>query len=112
MEDRLAQGKALRKAAREGDDAAVRLLLRQKADVNASGSKGFSALMNAAYNGKEATARLLVEAGANREAKTDAGCTALLQACPQLRTLYASGTSVDEELRAAVRGSRRIELFL
>ena len=103
-EAKQAQGKALRKASREGDNVAVRRLLEQKADVrwarappvcsfractarastvlvlsqvNALGNKGFSALMNAAYNGQESTARMLVDAGANLEAKTDAGCTAL-----------------------------------
>lgn len=57
-------------AAQQGDVAAVRTLLRQGEDVNASQGDGMTALHWAAYQGSTEMAGILVYAGANLEATT------------------------------------------
>src|SRR5574342_1286467 len=60
-------------AAQRNDVAAVRLLLRQGADVNAAQGDGMTALHWAAQGGDVALLRVLLYAGANREATTRLG---------------------------------------
>jgi ankyrin repeat protein len=60
-------------AAMNGDKAAVRALLKQAADVNASQGDGMTALHWAAMNGDAELAQMLVFAGANVKATTRIG---------------------------------------
>lgn len=60
-----AGGSSLVDAARHRDDGALRSLLRQGADVNASAADGGTALHWAAYYGDVEMARMLIEGGAN-----------------------------------------------
>jgi len=60
-------------AAMQGDKAAVRTLLQQKADVNAPQGDGSTALHWAAYKDDVETAALLIKAGANVKAATRLG---------------------------------------
>ena len=64
-------------AVKNGDRAAVRTLLKQQADVNASEPDGTTALHWAAYNDDIDTAQLLIQAGANAKAVNRYGVAAL-----------------------------------
>jgi ankyrin repeat protein len=68
-------------AAKSLDRAAVRLLLEQRADVNAPQADGTTALHWAAHQDDLETARLLVRAGANARAVNRYGVTPLSLAC-------------------------------
>ena len=68
-------------AAMRGDKAAVRALLRQRADVNAAQDDGARALHWAAHWADIETAELLIRAGADVNAANDYGVTALALAC-------------------------------
>jgi ankyrin repeat protein len=61
---------ALKKAAYNGHESTVRLLLEHRADVNATGRKGESALRKAAIQGHESTVRLLLEHRADVSAQS------------------------------------------
>src|SRR6266576_2669709 len=60
-------------AAMKGDKEAVRALLKQAADVNASQGDGMTALHWAALNGDADMAQMLLYAGANVRATTRIG---------------------------------------
>ena len=64
-------------AVKNGDKAAVRSLLRQRVDVNASQPDGATALAWAAQRDDLETAELLIRAGANVNAANDYGATPL-----------------------------------
>jgi len=68
-------------AAKQGDRAAVRALLNERADVNAAQPDGETALHWAANRDDLETADLLIRAGANVNAANDYGVTALALAC-------------------------------
>ncbi|MCU1339314.1 MAG: hypothetical protein JWO19_4895 [Bryobacterales bacterium] len=68
-------------AAMKRDQAAVRALLAQKADVNAPQADGATALQWAVYNNDPAMADLLIGAGANVKAANRDGATPLFLAC-------------------------------
>lgn len=68
------------KAAENGDIAAVRTLIRSRADVNLPAQDGSTALLWAAYNSDVAMAQALLTAGANVNAANRYGVTPLLQA--------------------------------
>ena len=67
-------------ASRAGDRAAVGMLLKKGADVQAQNETGESPLMEAALNADAAVLELLLEAGADVNATNKAGATALLRA--------------------------------
>ena len=64
-------------AAQQGDQQAVRALIAKKADVNAAGADGTTALMVAVERSDAAGARLLLAAGANPRATNRYGVTPL-----------------------------------
>lgn len=71
-------------AVQNGDAEAVRVLLKQKVDVNAPQGDGMTALHWAAFNDDVVSAQLLIAAGANLKAATRAGAiTPLLIASAQ-----------------------------
>jgi ankyrin repeat protein len=86
----------LMEAARRGDRAAVILLLQQKAEVNASGIDGTTALHWAVRSDDLDTAELLLRAGANAKAADRYGVTPLQLAsvngnAAMIRKLLAAG---------------------
>ncbi len=81
----------LAEAVKEMDRTAVRALLAKRADVNAPGIDGTTALHWAAYQDDLETAQLLVRAGANVKAANRYGVTPLSLAC-------TSGNSAMVEL--------------
>src|SRR5262245_16762071 len=64
-------------AAMKGDKVAIRTLIQQKADVNASQPDGATALHWAAYRGDKELADMLIKAGANAKAANREGATPL-----------------------------------
>jgi uncharacterized protein len=86
-------------AAMQGDRAAVKSLLQQKADVNAPEGDGATALHWAASNEDLEMVKLLLAAGANVNAATrDGGVTPLFMACtsgnaPIIEALLNAGAS-------------------
>lgn len=71
---------ALCDAAREGDVERARELIQNGADVNATTTYGWTALVSAARNGHMNVVRFLIERGADVNAKTTDGWTPLIQA--------------------------------
>lgn len=69
----IALGSPLADAAKAGDAAQVRSLVRQKADVNAAEGDGMTALHWAAFRNNLEIARILIQAGANVRAVTRVG---------------------------------------
>src|SRR5260370_871056 len=87
-------------AAEAGDNAEVRNLLREGADVNAKGSYGSTALIGAAARGHTNTLRTLLEKGADVNAKDNNGRTALTEAAFEghtdtVRALLEQGADVN-----------------
>src|SRR5262249_8061110 len=74
-------GQQLVNAAAEQDKAAVRALLKQGANVNATRADGATALLWAAHWNDLETVQLLLRARANVNAADDHGVTPLAQAC-------------------------------
>lgn len=68
-------------AARKNDDAAVRTLIKEHADVNAQEGDGATALMWAAYHSNSDMTRALLAADADFKAANRLGVTPLLMAC-------------------------------
>src|SRR5438034_1277551 len=68
---------AIADAAMKGDTTAVRTLLQEKADVNATQVDGSTALIWAVYRSDLATADLLIRAGANVKVANREGVTPL-----------------------------------
>ena len=64
-------------ATKKGDTAAVRALLKERADANTRAGDGATALHWAAYRGERTMAELLLQAGASLNATNDLGVTAL-----------------------------------
>lgn len=97
----LAADTRLADAVQARDAAAVRSLLKAKADVNAAQGDGTTALHWAAFNDDIATAELLLAAGAKVEAATRVGTiTPLLMAsrngsAAMIRLLVKAGASVN-----------------
>jgi uncharacterized protein len=90
-------------AAMNGNTAAVRTLLAQKADVNAPQADGATALHWAAYRGDKELADMLIRAGANAKAANREGATPLWLAsvngdAPMLAALIAGGADPNERL--------------
>ena len=88
-------------AAKSGDAAAVKALLKQGADVNAAQGDGMTALHWAASRGDAAMAQMLLSAGANIRATTRlGGITALHLAsqaghAPVVAALLAAGADAN-----------------
>ncbi len=74
---------ALRQAARNGDHATIKDLIRHGVDINSTDSHGRTALHLAVT---EPVARMLVSAGARLDCRDCNGVTALLEACTNGKT--------------------------
>jgi ankyrin repeat protein len=70
----------LSRAARNGNEAIVKLLIEKGANLESKGKYGYTPLWRAAYDEHEAVVRLLVEKGANLECEDIYGLTLLSQA--------------------------------
>jgi ankyrin repeat protein len=90
--------------AMKGKDApAVRALLKQRVDVNATQGDGATALHWAAHHDDLASADLLINAGARVDAANDLGATPLHLACinrsaPMVERLLAAGANPNAKL--------------
>ena len=89
-------------AARNGDRAALRSLITQKADVNAPEADGATALQWAAYRGDLETADLLIAAGADVKARSREGATALY-----LASIRGSAATIERLLKAGADPNER-----
>src|ERR1700722_639350 len=92
-------------AAKSGDRDALRAVLQKKADVNAAGKDGSTALHWASYRDDLESAELLIRAGANVNATTDLGVTALWAASQNgsaaiVRRLLEAGANPNLALTA------------
>jgi ankyrin repeat protein len=90
-------------AARNGDKNAVRALLKQGADVNATDADGTTALLWASYRDDIESADLLIRGGANVNAANDLGATPLWTASlngstAMVRTLLKAGANPNAAL--------------
>jgi uncharacterized protein len=90
-----AAGDRLVDAVKSGDKAAVRALLRERADVNASEADGTTALHWAARKDDAETVEMLIRAGANVKAANRYGVTSLY-----LASLNGNGALVEMLLKA------------
>jgi ankyrin repeat protein len=96
---------ALIEAARTADRAALRMLIRQKVDVNAADADGTTALHWATYRDDLASVDLLIRAGANVNAANDLGATPLWNAgvnagTPVVQRLLQAGANPNLALLA------------
>ena len=90
-------------AVKNKDIKLVRLLLKQRADVNASQGDGATALHWAAYVDDLTSADLLIRSGASVNAVNDDGATPLHLACtnrsaPMVERLLAAGANANAKL--------------
>jgi ankyrin repeat protein len=90
-------------AVMNGNTAALRTLLQQRADVNAPQADGATALHWAAYKDDTETTRLLLRAGANPKAVNREGASVLSLACINgnaeiIAALLKAGADVNERL--------------
>ncbi|PYR99773.1 MAG: hypothetical protein DMG16_17120 [Acidobacteria bacterium] len=90
-------------AAKNVDREAVRSLLKQGANVNATEADGTTALHWASYRDDLESADLLIRAGANVNARNDLGATPLWAACqngsePMVRRLLSAGANPNASL--------------
>ena len=90
-------------AAMRGDAAAMRTLLAQKADVNATQADGATALHWAVYRADLTMTELLLKAGANAKVANREGATPLSLACENgnaaiVETLLKAGADPNEAL--------------
>ena len=99
----IAAPSGLADAAMKGDTAAVRLLLQQHADVNASQADGATALHWAVYRDDIQTTQLLVRAGANPKAVNHDGASVLSLAC-----INGNASMVDILLKAGADPNERL----
>ncbi len=95
----------LLEAARKGDQAAVRSLLQQRADVNATQPDGSTALAWAVHRDDQDMADLLISAGANVNAENSFGVAPLSLACsnanaPMVQKLLTAGANPNAALRS------------
>ena len=93
----------LAQAAKNKDKAAIRLLLKQKLDVNAPQADGATALHWAAHWDDVETVDLLIERGANVNVANDYGATPLWVACADrhpatVQKLLAAGANPNAGL--------------
>ena len=98
-----AAGSEVSDAVMRGDTAAVRALLAQKADVNASQADGATALHWAVYRADAALTDLLLQAGANPKVANKEGATPLSLACMNgnaaiVESLLKAGADPNEAL--------------
>jgi uncharacterized protein len=91
----IAAGTELADAVMSRDSAAVRSLLKAKADVNAVQPDGSTALHWAVYQDDAATVDLLIAAGANAKAANREGATPLYLAC-----VTGNAAIIDKLLKA------------
>ena len=94
---------ALVEAAKNGDRAALTVLLRNKADVNSADADGTTALHWASHHDDVESAQLLLRGGANVNAANDLGATPLWIACENgsaamVRTLLQAGADPNRTL--------------
>jgi len=100
----LAAGKSdVADAVAKGDKAAVRMLIQQKADVNAPQTDGATALHWAAFRGDKELADMLIKAGANPKVANREGSTPLWLAsingdAQMILTLLSAGADPNEKL--------------
>src|SRR5688572_32418386 len=87
-------GSDIADAVMKGDTAAVRRLLAQKADVNATQVDGATALHWAVYRDDLEAADLLIRAGANVKAANREGATPLFMA-----SLYGNAKMIERLLQ-------------
>jgi ankyrin repeat protein len=93
---------AVADAVMKGETAALRLLLQQKADVNAPQVDGATALHWAVYRDNLETANLLIRAGANARAANREGVTPLAMA-----SLYGNAAMIAALLKAGADPKER-----
>ena len=110
-----AQNAALADAVQRGDDAAVRTLLAQNADVDAAQGDGATALHWAAYRNDAKTAAALIDAGADVDAANDYGVTPLSLAARNgnaeiMSQLLAAGVDPDDPRQAVNAGETPLML--
>ena len=91
-------------AVKQGDQEAVRSLLQQDADVNASQADGSTALAWAVHHDDLGMADLLIHAGANTNEENDLGVTPLSLACtngsaPMVGKLLTAGANPNIALK-------------
>ena len=89
-------------AAMNGDRTAIKTLLQQKADINATQPDGATALQWAAYKGDLELADILLKSGANVKLANHDGSTPLSLACERgdaamIEKLLAAGAEIDEK---------------
>ena len=89
-------------AVMKGDTAAVRTLLQQKADVNASQVDGATAVHWAVYKDNLEILDLLIRAGAKVNVANREGVTPLAMAC-----LYGNAPIIDKLLKAGANAKER-----
>ena len=100
----LAAGKSdVADAVMNGDTAAVKKLLQQKADVNAPQVDGATALHWAVYRGELETAALLIGAGAKIDVANRNGFTPLTMA-----SLYGNAPMIERLLKAGADPKQRL----
>ena len=109
------QDAALADAARRGDPAAVRSLLAQAADVNATQGDGATALHWAAYRDDAETTAALIRAGANVHAPNHYGVTPLALAARNgnaeiIAQLLAAGVDPNDPRQAVNAGETPLML--
>lgn len=103
----------LNRASSKGDLSAVKKLISDGADVNATDSSGRTALVEAAWGGHTEVVKYLIEKGADVNTCDNAGYTALMRASEEGHTAVVSTLvqkGADVNICGKVRGTTALML--
>jgi ankyrin repeat protein len=105
-----AQQTALAVAASNGQNRAVKYLIRKGAIINSRDRLGMTPLMRAAVHGSVSVVKSLLDAGANKNAQSNSGSTPLMYAVSWYKKEYKNDKNYEDVIRLLINRGARINI--